>query len=163
MGGFPGVSSRTPIFANLGRIVYVSGPASPPFPPAALALPLPVGLAARVSTPPLFQNGGCEAHPPPPFTWAPARPWPGPVSLWRLPFARCPADSPARVSAPVAGLGETQVTACDAVSLIKGALGVLFFPRCAFSKYFYHVRVAYTRALVWRCSQREMFVPSLPN
>lgn len=70
------------------------------------------------------------SHPPPPpsFTCARARPWPAPALLRRLPFARCPADSPAGFpTAPAAGRGGPQVTACDKANLVKEGHSVYYF------------------------------------
>lgn len=92
-----------------GGDIYVSGPAIPRFSPAASALPLPAGPASLVSTPPLFQNGGCEPpHPPPSRGRGVGRPAPAVVFCVVSCGLACQGPRPGSCR------GAPQVNACDA-------------------------------------------------
>lgn len=119
------MSPRALLFLLIGgkyirRLVYrhTSDLAIPPFSPAASVLPFPAGSAAWVSTPPLFQNGGCE--PPPPLHVGKAV-WRGPAVPARPPRASRPATCPRGI---LVGCEGPWVAARDVGSFMKAGRAV---------------------------------------
>lgn len=155
------VSLRSLLVLLIWEGEYMSGPATPPFSLAALALPLPAGQTARVSTPPLFQNGGCERPPLSSRGRGQGRGLPRPFSggspLHGVLRTRPPGSPPPRLL--------VVVVACDAAILVKeGTLCTLFFPLCILTVFLSpHVTFCIHTGFGSGDHHNGMFVSNLPS